>query len=287
MDKELESKIDLLAKEYAVKAIFEEYLCFFEDAYDSVTAIKNLNENGKFRKMREEKGLVMRGSEEDVYEQAIAASLIKTKAEIKNLLCYAISLAAPKKPIDTEVGEMGIPPSCDGALCSPRDHHPLHELATPNPPPQPPRRTVKEIYYELETFTDKVLDMVIGENHHEFGTAVGKEGVLCELTEKLNSQQADARDAEQPRLTVRLTSFPESNGKRNWTAMFVRAEPWDGLIGNAGGITIKHGELWNRVAYEAERARFLIGERDTEPYILDYSTDIQTPDAWTGETSPR
>ena len=96
--------------------------------------------------------------------------------------------------------------------------------------------------------------------------------------------QADAGDAEQPRLTVRLTSFPESNGKRNWTAMFVRAEPWDGLIGNAGGITIKHGELWNRVAYEAERARFLIGERDTEPYILDYIADIQTPDAWTGES---
>ena len=106
MNEALENKLELLAKEYAVKAIFEECSCPFEDAYDSVTAIKNLNENGKFRKMREEKGLVMRGSEEDVYEQDIAASLIKTKAEIKNLLCYAISLAAPKKPIDTEVGEM-------------------------------------------------------------------------------------------------------------------------------------------------------------------------------------
>ena len=214
MDKELESKIDLLAKEYAVKAIFEEYLCFFEDAYDSVTAIKSLNENGKFRKMREEKGLVMRGSEEDVYEQAIAASLIKTKAEIKNLLCYAISLAAPKKPIDTEVGEMGIPPSCGGALCSPRDHHPLHELATPNPPPQPPRRTVKEIYYELETFTDKVLDMVIGENHHEFGTAVGKEWVLCELTEKLNSQQADALDANRWRELLNFVRYVDYSMER-------------------------------------------------------------------------
>ena len=87
----------------------------------------------------------------------------------------------------------------------------------------------------------------------------------------------------QPKLTVRLTSFPESNGKRNWTALLVREEPWDGLIGNCGGITIDRGELWNRVAYEAERARYLIGERDTEPHILDYGDDIETPDTWPGE----
>lgn len=84
-------------------------------------------------------------------------------------------------------------------------------------------------------------------------------------------------------LTVRLTSFPESNGKRNWTALLVRKEKWDGLIGNCGGITIERGELWNRVAYEAERARFLIGERDTEPFILDYGDDIKTPEEWKGE----
>ena len=87
----------------------------------------------------------------------------------------------------------------------------------------------------------------------------------------------------QPRLTVRLQSFPESNGKRNWTAMLVRVDPWDGLIGNCGGVTVAHGELWNRVAYEAERTKLLIGERDTEPHILDYGDDIKTPDEWAGE----
>ena len=88
----------------------------------------------------------------------------------------------------------------------------------------------------------------------------------------------------QPQLTVRLCSFPESNGKRNWTALLVRADSnWDGLIGNCGGITIARGELWNRVAYEAERAKLLIGERDTEPHILDYGDDIQTPEEWAGE----
>lgn len=87
----------------------------------------------------------------------------------------------------------------------------------------------------------------------------------------------------QPRLTVRLTSFPESNGKRNWTALLVRVDPWNGLVGNCGGITVARGELWNRVAYEAERTKFLIGERDTEPFVLDYGDDISTPEEWAGE----
>lgn len=88
---------------------------------------------------------------------------------------------------------------------------------------------------------------------------------------------------EQPRLKVVLRSYPESNGKRNWTATLAREGKWDGLVGSCGGITVDRGELWNRVAYEAERARFLIGERDTEPFILDYGDDIETPEEWAGE----
>lgn len=91
----------------------------------------------------------------------------------------------------------------------------------------------------------------------------------------------------QPRLKVRLTTFPESNGKRNWTALLVREEKWDGLVGNCGGVSLARGELWNRVAWEAECARYLIGKRDTEPFILDYGDDIETPDQWPGETHDR
>lgn len=93
----------------------------------------------------------------------------------------------------------------------------------------------------------------------------------------------DTANGEQPRLKVRLQSFPESNGKRNWTAILGREGKWGGLVGSCGGITIERGELWNRVAYEAERARFLLGERDTEPFILDYGDDIETPEEWAGE----
>lgn len=101
--------------------------------------------------------------------------------------------------------------------------------------------------------------------------------------EKLRARIAELTALTVPQLTVRLTSFPESNGRRNWTAMFVRTTPWKGLVGNCGGITIDRGEYWNRVAYEAECARYLLGERDTEPDILDYAVDIKTPDEWGGE----
>lgn len=103
------------------------------------------------------------------------------------------------------------------------------------------------------------------------------------IADAISAAPQQPAPADHPRLTVRVASFPESNGKRNWTALLVRAEPWGGLIGNCGGITIARGELWNRVVYEAECARALLGERDTEPHILDYGDDIHTPDEWVGE----
>lgn len=98
MDNELESKIDFLAKEYAVKAVLSECLCPIEDAYNSVVAIKTFSDGGKFRQMRAGKGIVPRDSYGDIYEQEIAGALIKTKTEIKNLLLYAIKLANQGRP---------------------------------------------------------------------------------------------------------------------------------------------------------------------------------------------
>lgn len=85
-------------------------------------------------------------------------------------------------------------------------------------------------------------------------------------------------------LTVKLVSLPESNGKRNWQAYFVRKnnDNFKGLIGSLGGVCIAWGECFNRVAYEAERARFLIGERTEEPKIKAYAEDVDTPQEWKG-----
>ena len=103
------------------------------------------------------------------------------------------------------------------------------------------------------------------------------------FSEAHHAAAAVERVRQQPRMTVRLASFPESNGRRNWTALLVRAGAWDGLVGNCGGVSLARGELWNRVAYHAECARLLIGERDTEPNIMDYGDDISTPEEWAVE----
>lgn len=88
-----------------------------------------------------------------------------------------------------------------------------------------------------------------------------------------------------PALHVVVRSYPESNGKKNWTALLCRVGRMRGLVGTSGGIVLDHGEYWNRVAYTAERARYLLGHRDTEPFILDYGNDIQDPSYWQGEKS--
>lgn len=105
------------------------------------------------------------------------------------------------------------------------------------------------------------------------------------LRGRIDQLQAQAQPAREPQpiLRVRIASFPESNGKRNWTALLTREGKWDGLRGNCSGLTLAHGECWNRVAYAAQRARFLLGQRDTEPFILDYGDDIETPEQWQGE----
>lgn len=141
------------------------------------------------------------------------------------------------------------------------------------PTPKPKRPPTQE---ELETLWDLMVESDrdrFTSNEHSL-----EAGRLVRGREKV-----DKSESKQPKLTVKLRSYPESNGKRNWTALLMRVEPWDGLIGNGGGITIARGELWNRVAYEAERAKVLIGERGTEPYILDFGDDIETPEQWAGE----
>lgn len=89
-----------------------------------------------------------------------------------------------------------------------------------------------------------------------------------------------------PELTVWYGSMPETNGKTNWTAMLHRKgqHPWE-------GITIDRSEYPDRVRYEADRMRHLIGELADEPDILAYDADAHsgyvnpgnspvTPDGW-------
>ncbi len=68
------------------------------------------------------------------------------------------------------------------------------------------------------------------------------------------------------KLTVWYGSMPESNGKSNFTAILYRGDV-------SKGITIERSEYPDRVRYEADRMRWMIGELEQEPFILDYDAD--------------
>jgi hypothetical protein len=77
----------------------------------------------------------------------------------------------------------------------------------------------------------------------------------------------------QPELTVWEGAMPESNGKSNFTAMLVRKGAASLIEGISEGFTIARSEYPDRVRYEADRVRHLIGELAEKPCILDYDAD--------------
>lgn len=111
----------------------------------------------------------------------------------------------------------------------------------------------------------------------EHGKAVGWNAYRAAML-----QGADGK----PELTVCYGSMPETNGKTNWTVMLHRKgqHPWE-------GITIERSEYPDRVRYESDRMRHLIGELSEEPDILEYDADAHSgyvkpgnspviPDGW-------
>lgn len=82
-----------------------------------------------------------------------------------------------------------------------------------------------------------------------------------------------------PELTVWYGAMPETNGKTNWTAMLHRKchHPWE-------GITIDRSEYPDRVRYEADRMRHLIGELADEPDILAYDAEAHSGYVYPGNS---
>lgn len=99
----------------------------------------------------------------------------------------------------------------------------------------------------------------------------------CTVTTGLAPQSFDCESCdwekeqgvtERPRLSVWYGSMPESNGKSNWTAIIYREGECI-----SEGICIDRSEYPERTLYEADKMRYLIGELDVEPWILDYDSD--------------
>lgn len=103
--------------------------------------------------------------------------------------------------------------------------------------------------------------------------ATHMEEEITELRAALKAKAAPAPvQPQQPELTVWYGPMPESNGKSNFTAILMRKG--DGMIeAMSSGMTIARSEYPERVRYEADCVRFLIGDLNEEPCILDYDTD--------------
>lgn len=85
----------------------------------------------------------------------------------------------------------------------------------------------------------------------------------------------------QPELTVWFGSMPESCGRENWTVMLRRKSAPEGADPHErhtllGGYTVCRSEYKDRMRYEADRLRFLLGEIDKAPWILDYDADLHS-----------
>lgn len=88
--------------------------------------------------------------------------------------------------------------------------------------------------------------------------------------EKVLAERIQALAGTQPKLTVWYGSMPESNGKKNWTALLHRAGE---KLMSAELHTIDRSEYPDRVRYAADCVRYIIGELDEKPCILDYDAD--------------
>ena len=82
-----------------------------------------------------------------------------------------------------------------------------------------------------------------------------------------------------PELTAWYGAMPETNGKTNWTAILHRKGEC-----LSTGITIDRSEYPDRVRYEADRMRHLIGELADEPDILAYDAEAHSGYVYPGNS---
>jgi len=99
-------------------------------------------------------------------------------------------------------------------------------------------------------------------------------GLNCDMAQLFKEARAHiaqrAASADAPALTVWTGAMPESNGKSNFTATLMRK---GGSLMDSRNFTFEVSEYPDRVRYEADCMRHLIGELAEEPDILAYDAD--------------
>lgn len=111
---------------------------------------------------------------------------------------------------------------------------------------------------------------------------VGRQpGEVQRLYELVRHWSGEARRLEDEKLTVWFGSMPESCGRENWTVMLRRKAAPKGADAHTKhllltGFTVCRSEYRDRMRYEADSLRFLLGEIDKAPHILDYDANLHS-----------
>lgn len=117
--------------------------------------------------------------------------------------------------------------------------------------------------------TQRQLDVLVPVLNRRMHGEIKERDFEAECDKALNAAGCPVPVQGEPvALTVWYGAMPESNGKSNWTAILYRK---GGDISE--GITLARSEYPDRVRYEADRMKYLIGEIAKEPFILDYDAD--------------
>ena len=98
--------------------------------------------------------------------------------------------------------------------------------------------------------------------------------------EYVRADLCDPTQDERPRLSVWFGEMPESNGRKNWTASLHRT----GDDPHFNGFCFARSEYPDRVKYEADRMRWIIGQSKKRPDILDYDEHLHS--GYTAPPSP-
>ncbi|MCF1305002.1 hypothetical protein [Raoultella ornithinolytica] len=125
----------------------------------------------------------------------------------------------------------------------------------------------------MEPTIEAIKRILPTSNPDEYAACIGAD--MWNACRAAMLQGADGK----PELTVWYGAMPETNGKTNWTAILHREgqHPLE-------GITIDRSEYPDRVRYEADRMRHLIGELADEPDILAYDAEAHSGYVYPGNS---
>jgi hypothetical protein len=119
---------------------------------------------------------------------------------------------------------------------------------------------------------------------HGYAVIRDAKGMFSSALAATTATDTGAQNA-QPELTVWEGAMPESNGKSNFTAVLHRKDS-EGFDIFTDGFQFARSEYPDRVRYEADFMRWLIGEREVKPELWDDCYDMDKHSGYVAPSKP-